>query len=56
LYRYALGDVLTRGEGPLEQLRAEETYVLNHINPVEILKDTLEVAGFYVEVGGLNTS
>ena len=44
-----LGDVMTRGEGPLEQLRDEETYVLNHINPVNLLKDALEVAGFYVE-------
>ena len=44
-----LGDVVTRGEGPLEQLRDEETYVLTHINPVALVKDALELAGFYVE-------
>jgi len=44
-----LGDVATRGSGPLQQLRDEQTYVLNHINPVNLLKDALEVAGFYVE-------
>ena len=44
-----LGDVLTRGEGPLEQLRDEERYVLNHVNPVNVLTSALEVAGVYVE-------
>ena len=44
-----VGDVVTRGEGPLEQLRDEETYVLNHINPVSLIQDALGLAGFYVE-------
>jgi len=44
-----LGDVLTRGLGPLEQLRDEEMYVLSHVNPLVILQDTLQLAGFYVE-------
>ena len=44
-----LGEVVTRGEGPLEQLRLEKSYVLNHINPVALVKDALELAGFYVE-------
>lgn len=44
-----VGDVVTRGEGPLEQLRDEETYVLNHINPVGLVQDALGLAGFYVE-------
>ena len=44
-----LGDVVTRGEGPLEQLRDEGAYVVNHINPYNLVKDALEVAGFYVE-------
>ena len=44
-----LGDVVTRGEGPLEQLRDEETYVLTHVNPVALVQDALGLAGFYVE-------
>jgi photosystem II protein len=44
-----VGDVVTRGEGPLEQLRDEETYVLNHINPVGVVQHALGLAGFYVE-------
>jgi len=44
-----LGDVATRGEGPLEQLRDEETYVLTHINPITVITEMLGVAGFYVE-------
>ena len=44
-----VGDVATRGEGPLEQLRDEETYVLTHINPVSLVQDALGLAGFYVE-------
>ena len=44
-----VGDVVTRGEGPLEQLRDEETYVMNHINPVNLIQDALGIAGFYLE-------
>jgi photosystem II protein len=34
---------MSQGSGPLQQLRDEQTYVLNHINPVNLLKDALEV-------------
>jgi photosystem II protein len=44
-----VGDVLTRGEGPIEQLAAEGSYFARHVNPLEVAKDALEVAGFYVE-------
>lgn len=44
-----VGDVLTRGEGPIEQLEQETSYVLRHVNPVELARDSLEVAGIYVE-------
>ena len=41
-----VGDVATRGEGPLEQLRDEETYVMTHINPVSLVQDALGLADF----------
>jgi photosystem II protein len=45
-----VGDVLTRGDGPIEQLGDEFSYVARHVvNPVEVARDALEVAGFYVE-------
>ncbi|OUS48235.1 photosystem II 22 kda polypeptide [Ostreococcus tauri] len=44
-----LGDVITRGEGPIEQLEDEAAYVINHVNPVDLARDALEVAGIYVE-------
>ena len=44
-----VGDVVTRGAGPVEQLRDEQTFIMNHINPAMIAKDALEVAGIYVE-------
>ena len=44
-----LGDVATRGEGPLEQLRDEERYLVNHVNPVTLLQDALALGGIYVE-------
>ena len=44
-----VGDVVTRGAGPVEQLRDEQTFLMNHINPAMIAKDALEVAGIYVE-------
>ena len=33
-----VGELLTRGDGPLQQLREEESYVIHHINPVMLLK------------------
>ena len=45
-----VGDVLTRGDGPIKQLGDEFSYVARHVvNPVEVARDALEVAGFYVE-------
>ena len=44
-----LGDVLTRGDGPIEQLAREESFIARHVNPIELARDALEVAGFYVE-------
>ena len=44
-----VGDVVTRGEGPVEQLRDEQMFLLNHINPATVAKDILEVGGIYVE-------
>jgi len=44
-----VGDVLTRGDGPIEQLTMESSYVARHVNPMEIARDALELGGFYVE-------
>ena len=44
-----VGDVVTRGEGPVEQLQDEQMFLLNHINPATVAKDILEVGGIYVE-------
>ena len=44
-----VGDVVTRGAGPVEQLMDEQTFIMNHVNPAMIAKDALEVAGIYVE-------
>tara|TARA_B110000977_G_scaffold201762_1_gene298395 strand:+ start:4699 stop:5649 length:951 start_codon:yes stop_codon:yes gene_type:complete len=44
-----LGDVVTSGEGPLEQLKDEELYLINHINPLNVAQDVLGAVGIYVE-------
>lgn len=44
-----VGDVLTRGDGPIEQLTLESSYVARHVNPMELARDALELGGFYVE-------
>jgi photosystem II protein len=44
-----VGDVLTRGDGPIEQLTMESSYVARHVNPMEIARDALELGGFYIE-------
>lgn len=44
-----VGELLTSGKGPLEQLRDEETYLFTHINPVSVAQDALAVGGIYVE-------
>ena len=44
-----VGDALTRGDGPIEQLAREQSFVARHVNPLELARDALEVAGFYVE-------
>ena len=44
-----VGDALTRGDGPIEQLTLESSYVARHVNPMELARDALELGGFYVE-------
>lgn len=44
-----IGDALTRGDGPIEQLTLESSYVARHVNPMELARDALELGGFYVE-------